>query len=135
MRAGVVLVACAIACRSEEVTSSTVASAPSATVASAPSATVASAPSATVASAPSATVTPPPSAPSASAAASSAARKSKPAKCATGEVLILGRYEPLCAKKCVSTVECGQDGPCETTTAAATGDPVKVCEATGYPPK
>ena len=111
MRAGVVLVACAIACRSEEVTSSTVASAPSATV------------------------TPPPSAPSASAAASSAARKSKPAKCATGEVLILGRYEPLCAKKCVSTVECGQDGPCETTTAAATGDPVKVCEATGYPPK
>jgi hypothetical protein len=55
-------------------------------------------------------------------------------KCAAGEVLIQARYEPLCSKKCRTNEDCGSHGPC-VDTPAASGDTVKVCEATGDPPK
>jgi hypothetical protein len=54
--------------------------------------------------------------------------------CAHGEVLVLGRYEPLCATACASDPDCKTLGPCDDATDTD-GHPVKVCAATGEPPK
>ena len=98
--------------------------APDAPTVSAPVASTATVP--IVAPAPSA-APPVPIVPSAKPVASSSV-------CAAGEVLVLGRYEPLCATACASDPDCKTTGPCDDATDID-GHPVKVCAATGEPPK
>ena len=62
----------------------------------------------------------------ASAASASSAKKST--KCPSGEVLVQGRYEPMCARPCKKDADCKGDGPCQAGT-----EDTDVCAASAHP--